>query len=154
MAQYYFDSSALVKRYVAETGTGWVTMQCLPEAEHAINLVRITGAEIIAAFFRRVQTGSLTPADAQTAAAQFRREFRSRYEVIEVTEAVVDTAMRLAETHVLRGYDAVQLAAALELQSVRASLGLSTLIFVSADNRLNTVASLEGLPVENPNDHP
>lgn len=154
MAHYYFDSSALVKRYVVETGTGWVTALCTPEAGHTINLVRITGAEMIAAFFRRVQVGSLTSADAQTAAAQFRHELRGRYEIIEVTEAVVDTAMRLAETYALRGYDAVQLAAALELQSVRASFNLPTLIFVSADQRLNTVASTEGLPVENPNNYP
>ena len=154
MAHYYFDSSALVKRYVVETGTGWVTTQCTSEAGHAINLVRITAAEMIAAFFRRVQTGSLTTADAQSAATQFRREFRGRYEVIEVTESVVDTAMRLAETYALRGYDAVQLAAALELQSVRAALGLPTLIFVSADQRLNAVAATEGLPVEDPNNYP
>lgn len=96
----------------------------------------------------------MTTTDAQAAATQFRREFLSRYEVIEITESVVDTAMRLAETYALRGYDAVQLAAALELQSVRAALGLPTLIFVSADQRLNAVAATEGLPVEDPNNYP
>ena len=74
--------------------------------------------------------------------------------MIEVTESVGDTAMRLAESYALRGYDAVQLAAALELQAVRASFGLPAIIFVSADHRLNATASTEGLPVENPNDYP
>ena len=154
MAHYYLDSSALVKRYVAETGTGWVTALCVPEAGHTINLVRITGVEIIATFFRRVQVGSLTLSDAQFAATRFRSELRSRYEIIEVTESVIDAAMRLAETHTLRGYDAVQLAAALELQSVRASFGLPPITFVSADSRLNSVAAAEGLVFENPNDYP
>lgn len=154
MAHYYLDSSALVKLYAAETGTAWVTTLCAPATGHTINLVRITGAELIAALFRRVQVGSLTLADAQLAAARFRRDLNSRYEIIEVTEALVNDAMRLAETHALRGYDSVQLAAALELQSVRAAFALPPLTFVCADQRLNAVATAEGLMVENPNDHP
>lgn len=98
MTHYYLDSSALVKLYAAETGTAWVTALCAPAAGHIVNIVRITGAEIIAALFRRVQIGSLTPPDAQVAAARFRRDLSSRYEIIEVTEALVDVAMRLAET--------------------------------------------------------
>ena len=74
--------------------------------------------------------------------------------IVEVTESLIDTAMRAAEVHTLRGYDSVQLAAALELQSVRASLALPPLTFVCADNRLNAVASAVGLTVENPNLHP
>jgi hypothetical protein len=37
---------------------------------------------------------------------------------------------------------------------VRAAFALPPLLFVSADKRLNTVAAVEGLLVENPNDHP
>ena len=154
MTHYYLDSSALVKRYAAETGSAWVTALCTPTTGHTVNIVRITGAEMIAALFRRVQIGSLTLPDAQLAAARFRRDLSSRYEIIEVTESLVDAAMRLAETRALRGYDSVQLAAALELQSVRTAFALPPLTFVCADHRLNTVASAEGLLVENPNDHP
>ena len=62
--------------------------------------------------------------------------------------------MRLATKHSLRGYDAVQLAAALEANDERIANGLPTLTFVSADTELNTAAQAEGLPVENPNNHP
>jgi predicted nucleic acid-binding protein len=96
----------------------------------------------------------LTPADAQIASARFRGDWRGQYELVEITESVVNTAMRLAETHTLRGYDAVQLAAALELQTVRASFALPPLTFICADGRLNAVASAEGLSVEDPNLHP
>jgi hypothetical protein len=71
---------------------------------------------------------------------------------VEVKDALIDMAMSLAEKHALRGYDSVQLAAALSLQQVRASLSLPTMIFVSADNRLNASAQAESLPVENPNE--
>ena len=36
MAAYVFDSSAVVKRYVRETGTAWVLSVLEPGAGHAI----------------------------------------------------------------------------------------------------------------------
>jgi hypothetical protein len=62
--------------------------------------------------------------------------------------------MILAERHALRGYDAVQLAAALELQTVLTASGLPALTLVSADAELNAAAAAEGLTVEDPNLHP
>jgi predicted nucleic acid-binding protein len=58
-------------------------------------------------------------------------------------------ASRLADSHVLRAYDAVQLAAALDIHR----LGLS-LTLLSADAELNTAAIAEGLTVDDPNNHP
>jgi predicted nucleic acid-binding protein len=151
VGHYYLDSSALVKRYVAEVGTEWVTDLCTADAGHTVYTVRISGAEIIAALFLRARTGSLAAADAQAVATQFKVDFRDRYQIVEVTEQLVDLAMTLAERHGLRGYDSVQLAAALALQSARGSLSLSTITFVCADDKLNAAATAEGLFVENPN---
>ena len=61
--------------------------------------------------------------------------------------------MLLAETHALRGYDAVQLAAALEVYRERRRAGLPTPTFISADIGLNTAATAEGLTVDDPNTH-
>lgn len=47
-------------------------------------------------------------------------------------------------------YDAVQLASALGANQALTSVELNPLIFVSADDRLNEVASTEGLIVDNP----
>jgi hypothetical protein len=49
----------------------------------------------------------------------------------------------------LRGYDAVQLAAALEVHSHAPSLTL-----LSADAGLNAAGAAEGLAVDDPNNHP
>lgn len=152
MAHHYFDSSALVKRYIAEAGTAWVQSMCVPSAGHIAYTVRISGAEIVAALFRRVRMGTLRSTDAQAAALQFKADFRAEYQIVEVTEVLIDRAMTLAEKHGLRGYDSVQLAAALELQAVRASFPLPPLIFISADGLLNNAAVAEGLNAENP-DH-
>lgn len=152
MAHYFFDSSALVKRYVAETGTAWLN-DLYTDSSHILYVVRISGAEIIAALFLRVRTGSIAMSDAQAAATQFKADFRSRYHIVEVTEQLINSAMTLAEKHRLRGYDSVQLAAALELQTVRASLSLPTITFVCTDDQLNIAAITDGLLVENPNTH-
>src|SRR5262245_10921885 len=61
--------------------------------------------------------------------------------------------MTLAETHSLRGYDAVQLATALEIHVGGLTLGLPALTLISADEELNIAAQAEGLIVEEPNTH-
>jgi predicted nucleic acid-binding protein len=153
VSHYYLDSSALVKRYVAEVGTAWVSSLYAVSEGHTLYTVRITGAEIVAALFRRVRAGTLATPDVQAVAIRFKADFHNRYQIVEVTEGLVDAAMGLAEKHGLRGYDSVQLSAALELQAARTLASLPSITFVSADDKLNTAAALEGLLVESPNTH-
>jgi predicted nucleic acid-binding protein len=150
---YYLDSSALVKRYVAEQGTDWIGRLCAVEAGNILYTARVTGAEIAAALFRKAREGALAAPDAQAAITRFKADFRHRYQIVEITDELVETAMALVERHALRGYDAVQLAAALELQGTRASLSLTPIHFVCADDRLNEAADGEGFVAENPNRH-
>lgn len=153
MAVYFIDSSALVKRYVIETGTAFVTDITDPAARHHTYVARITGVEVIAALARRGRGGDVS-ADALAAALdQFRREFATQHRIVEMTAALLSDAMRLAETRALRGYDAVQFAAALRVNTECMALGLSPTL-VSADGNLNTAAMTEGLTVEDPNAHP
>lgn len=74
--------------------------------------------------------------------------------MVEVTETLATQAMRLAETHGLRGYDAIQLAAALAIQTLRVTQQLPAMTLVSADSELNAAATAEGLIVEDPHTHP
>jgi hypothetical protein len=60
----------------------------------------------------------------------------------------------LAETHGLRGYDAVQLAAACQINALLIMSGLPPLTFVASDHALNAAATAEGLTVDDPNTHP
>jgi hypothetical protein len=60
----------------------------------------------------------------------------------------------VAETYGLRGYDAVQLAAALDVNTSYHAAGLPTITLISADAELNAAATSEGLTVENPNNYP
>jgi uncharacterized protein len=150
VAHFYFDSSALVKRYVDEIGTKWVRKICNPNNGHTIYTCRIGGAEIVAAFYRRVRMRSITERNAQLAVDAFLDHFQNQYQIVEVTPSLVEGAMNLIPNTNLRGYDAVQLAAALSLQRIRDSLGMSLITFVSADNDLNKLAKKAGLTVTDP----
>ncbi|MEB3355969.1 MAG: type II toxin-antitoxin system VapC family toxin [Synechococcales bacterium] len=154
MAIYFLDSSALVKRYINETGSAWVLGLFTPTLSNDFFVAAITGVEIVAAITRRARNGSVTAADAALVCNQLRSDLQTDYQVIEITEGIINSAMGLAETQGLRGYDAVQLAAGCAINELCIANGLSPIIFVSADEELNLAAVNEGLLIENPNHYP
>ncbi len=151
---YFFDSSAVVKNYVQETGTNWVKAIFNSTATKIIYVASITRVEVISAFARRVKGKTIRANDASIVSQQFKIDFAGDLRVLEITSDLLDDAVALTENHALRGYDAVQLAAAVELSKEIISLKLGSLIFVSADNELNSAAQAEGLQIENPNNYP
>ena len=152
MYAFFFDSSGIVKRYVNEVGTPWVLGVTDPAAGNHIYVARITGVEVVSGITRRQRAGSLTATQASSMIAQFRHEFATNHRVIEVTPALITAAMSLAETHALRAYDAVQLAAAIEVNTQSIAAG-TTMTLISADTPLNAAALAEGLTVDDPNAH-
>jgi len=122
--------------------------------KNEVYVVRITGVEVVSALTRRARGGAIDLADASQAIATFKNDFQNEYHIVEVTEALVNRAITLAETHGLRGYDAVQLAAACEVNTLCIANGLPPLTFVSADTALNAAATAARLTVEDPNEHP
>ena len=154
MAAFFCDSSAIVKRYVNETGSNFVDGLADSKSGNIILLARITRVEVVAAIARRQKGGSITSNDANNAILAFQHDLTNDYLTIEVTPALLSSAMNLAVKHALRGYDAVQLAATLEANNERIATRLSPLTLVSADSELNVSAQAEGLSVENPNNYP
>ena len=154
MALYYFDSSALVKRYINERGTAWVLGLTDPSAANIIFVGRITAVEVVSAITRAARKGSITSADAASANANFRHDYLNQYRAMEITAGLIGRAMAIAEQYALRGYDAVQLAVAVETQTYNLSVGLPVLTLISADNDLNAAAIAAGLIVDDPNNHP
>ena len=154
MAAYFFDSSALVKRYAKEVGTSRVFSLVRRSAANHLYIARITGVELVSALTRRERAGRLSGSAVAKAIARFEREFANRYTTVEVSARLVAAAMKLARSHALRGYDAVQLAAAIEVHQARVAAGASALTIISADDPLNAAAVAERLLVDNPNNHP
>jgi len=152
MAAYFFDSSALAKMYVAETGTALVQSIVDPSASNEIYVAHITRVELASAIARRQRAGDLTSGAAAGALSDLRSDFVSEYSILQITAKLISPACTVAEKHALRGYDAVQLAAAVQVKAAYAATGLYVTL-VSADLDLNRAAMAEGLAVDNPNTH-
>jgi uncharacterized protein len=153
-AAYFVDSSALVKRYVQETGTSWVRRLTRRRPSTIIYVAHITAVEVTSAVARRRKGRTLIAAQASSILRRFHQHLAGRYTVIEMTPALFNEAMRLANTHALRAYDAVQLSAALEINQKERDAGFAPVALISADQALNDAATAEGLAVDDPRSHP
>lgn len=150
-AVFYFDTSALVKRYVAEIGSEWVVALCHSSTGNTIGTARITQAEAAAAFASKRRSGGLSQAHHTGTLCDLAHDFAHQYLLVEVNQPLVDLAVGLTGRRKLRGYDAVQLAAALILNDLLTQAQFSPLTFVAADDDLLAAARSEGLIADNPN---
>ena len=133
----YLDTSALVKLYVEEPGSAAVAARV--ERAEAVVTARVTYAEARAAFARQRREGGLTSAALRRVVRELDGEWGT-YNLVDLGEPVIRRAGALAERHSLRGYDAVQLAAALDVRTADVDLE-----FASFDSRLARAAARERL---------
>ena len=176
MSAFYLESSALVKRYSTEKGSKFIIKLMQPHDKHLhisvsssskfiiklmqpsagnrLYAVKITEVEVCAALTRKRKGLTMTAVGATKSIFRFRRNFAARFIKSDISDLILNEAIRLTDLYTLRGYDAVQLAAALEANTERVSRGLALLIFVSADAELNIAAQAEGLTIETPNNYP
>ncbi|NEP42004.1 MAG: type II toxin-antitoxin system VapC family toxin [Okeania sp. SIO2H7] len=84
----------------------------------------------------------------------FRRDFKNLYQMVKIDSNLIERAGELVLQYLLRAYDAVQFASALQVRSLLTSFPDIQLIFVSADDRLLNIAQIETLLAENPNNYP
>jgi hypothetical protein len=155
MAHYYFDTSALVKYYIVETGTQWVRTvideRNGEQWNHVISTSSLTWAETISAFSRHRRSKLISRSLYDHLVARFLRDGQSRYARLSVNDVTINRAVELIQRHPLRAYDAVQLASALRLDQVMQENDLPSPTFVSADDLLCQAADAEGIATVNPN---
>jgi uncharacterized protein len=149
MARYYFDTSALIKRYHTEKGTPEIrSLVTEPGAECIIS--RLATIEMLSGFAGKVRTGVFSTNAFTRLRSQFLADVKRRViRPIQIVNAHYQLAGALISQHgmtrQLRTLDAIQLAVALRLHQA-APLDQ----FVCADQRLCDIAVLEGLAVVNP----
>ena len=134
----YCDTSALVKLYIAEDRSAEV--KSLAEEAEAVAVCRIAWAEYHAAAARRAREITADQEAMERAREALAADWR-HYVVMDVTQKVVERAGDFADAFALRGYDAVQLAAAAEAMEVSGQ----DLTFACLDRRLNKAAGLLGM---------
>jgi hypothetical protein len=150
----FFDSSALVKRYLTEVGSSWVAALLDPTLEHTVVVATITHVESTAALAARHRAGSITQSERDDLVDLLALHFDKFYQQIAIEEPILSRAIELTQRYRLRGYDAVQLAAATIVQDQFLAASFPGLILISADDDVIAAALAEGLVADNPNRHP
>jgi predicted nucleic acid-binding protein len=154
MSVLFFDSSALVKRYLTEIGSAWTATLLDPSAGHTIIVATITQVESAAALAARHRSGAITRVERDDLVDLLALHFDTHYQQVAIEEPILSRAVELTQNYPLRGYDAVQLAVALVVHEQYVAAGFPSLTLISADNDLNAAAQAEGLTADNPNAHP
>lgn len=60
MGVYFFDTSALVKKYISELGSDWVAARCNPKEGNTITISQAALVESIATFCRKTREQNLS----------------------------------------------------------------------------------------------
>jgi hypothetical protein len=147
----YFDTSALVKYYVHESGSTWVS-SLIDDATNLIFTNDVAIAEVSAALAILKRTNRITTRTQRIALAQFYEDISRRYYLLNLTRAIAFNAAELAQRYPLKGYDAVHLATALT-QSVFLKSDNAAVTLIGGDAQMLAAARAEGLPTESPFDH-
>jgi predicted nucleic acid-binding protein len=133
----YLDTSALIKRYIWESGSERVRQ--IFRENVTIVTSKIAYPEVYAALTRRMREGHLIPIRYRQVCQLFEREWPA-YLIIEVHDEVLRLSRDLIKKHPLRGFDALHLASAKSLwQHLR-----TPITFACADQRLLESAKTEG----------
>ena len=99
MPAYFFDSSALVKFYVNETGTVWVRSFTDSE-DNLIHVASLAKVETVSALTRRLRRLEIKQAEFDDACDELEQDFASQYRVVALTEEIIEEAASLAKNMV------------------------------------------------------
>jgi predicted nucleic acid-binding protein len=123
----YFDTSVVVKRYVMEPGS--TRARDLIRRHRFLSSVLLP-VEAASALYRRRASEDLTERDLMAAIARMRQD-RAHWELVEISPPVLERAEHLAGQASLSTLDAIHVASAMLLESMRGV----RLPFVTADVR-------------------
>lgn len=136
---YFFDTSALLKRYHQEPGSAKVD-EILSQPEGSFVIANITIAELTSAFVRKFHQRIIKRAALKHVLSQFSKDILTDFWVIDLERHHVMQSRALILKHNLRALDGLQLSALLSLKTLKPT-------FVCADQRLLRAAQKERVSV-------
>jgi len=144
MRYFYFDTSALAKRYSPERGSEQVDT-LLIDTENVIVLGNIAITELYSALSKKLRTREISNQGFLAAVYRFEKDIsENRYRFLEVDNGIITASKTLILAHTgLRTCDALHLALALELYELNPTI-------VTCDAVLFEACRAEGLKVLNP----
>ncbi|MFO7760048.1 MAG: type II toxin-antitoxin system VapC family toxin [Desulfobia sp.] len=134
----YFDTSALVKRYIMEPYSDEVISRWKSATQIVTSFVAY--AEMMASLYRKKREGNIADTLIREIADSFHQDWQS-FIRIEVNDQLNGHIKRLVEKYPLRGFDAIHLAAA----SLIYENFSENFEFICFDNKLAEAARSEGI---------
>jgi len=144
MDTYFFDTSALVKRYAPEPGTETVDA-LIESADSRIVISSLTVVEATSAARRKYNTGAYSERDVSSLLATFYREATAEFTIVPLDESAMAATFDLVLEHDLRTLDSLQLSSALRLAEE-----FDDFAFVCADRDLLEIGADRGLSTVDP----
>ena len=114
----YLDTSALIKRFVAEAGSE--TVNDLVGKAPPIVTAKIAFAEVHAGLKRKHREGFLSGRDYALSVRQFEDDWES-YIRVDLRDEILRLARDLIRQHPLRGFEAIHLSSALSEKTSRSA---------------------------------
>ncbi len=152
MYYFYFDASALVKRYTNEIGSDAIDFIFENVELQQLRSLLFGAIEVFWILVRKRNDGRITHGQFSHATANLENEVidtRSDFKTLSVSDSLVLTSIPLIDSHSLNSVDAVVLCSA---KRIAADLEKTddTLVLIASDKRLLKAAQQEGLLVFNP----
>jgi predicted nucleic acid-binding protein len=136
----FFDTSALIKRYISENGSPKVDE--LFEAADTIIISPITKLEAYSTIKRLLKTGVISEEDYIKLKENIGLDFK-HFDVLTLNKKLEEKAVKLIDKYQLKTLDSIQLASCLSRKE-------GIMSFVVCDEKLKNAAKLEALEVLDP----
>ena len=152
MYHFYFDASALVKRYTRESGSEKMLFLFRNVPLGRLLCLTIGAIEVFWICIRKKNDGRITIGEFTQAIGHLEHEIinnQSNFRKISVPDSLVWNSMDLIETYSLNSVDALVLRSALDTATELRSTD-DRLVLVASDQRLLRAAHAEGLQIFNP----
>ena len=144
MHYFYFDTSAIAKRYSPETGSKKID-DIIGNKSNIVVIGNIAITELYSAISKKYRIGEISRQDFLSAIYRFEDDIsKNIYRFLEVDNEVITAAkILILKYSELRTYDSIHLAFALQLTKLKP-------IIVTSDTVLLKTCISEGLKVINP----
>lgn len=148
MHYFYWDASALAKRYAPEIGTALVNSLFSKVPLDRMVCLSVGTGEVISVLVRKKNAGLIPEAAFSQAMADFRADVISSaaFQLVAVEDASIFASHPLIEKYSLNATDALVLRSVSEVAAIKRQEG-HEVVLLASDRRLLNAARLEGLQV-------
>lgn len=151
MNYFYWDASALAKRYAPELGTSLVNHLFANVVPDRMMCLIVGTGEVISILVRRKNDNRINADDFSQALVDFRAEVIDSvaFQLVSVEDVLILASHPLIAQHALNATDALVLRSALDVAPIARPAG-NDIVLVASDRRLLRAAQAEGLQTFNP----